>query len=85
MGKEFAVLDHQLDARAVHVHDAARADVEVADFAVAHLAVGQADKVPAGLDQRVGILAQQAVVGGLARQRDRVGFAFRRGNPSRRG
>ena len=56
--------------------DAAGADVQVADFAVAHLAVGQADEVPAGLNQRVGILAQQAVVGGLAGQGDGVGLGL---------
>ena len=45
VGEEFSVLNHQLNARAVHVHDAAGADVEVADFAVAHLAVRQADRI----------------------------------------
>ena len=76
MREEFAVLDHQIDARDVHVHDAAGADVEVADFAVAHLAFGQPDKRAAGVNQRVGILAQQAVVGWLARERDGIGFGF---------
>ena len=76
MREELAVLDHQLDAGAVHVHDAAGADVEVADFAVAHLPVGQADEVAAGVNERVGILAQQAVVGRLAGERDGVGLGF---------
>ncbi len=76
MGEEFAVLDHELDARAVHVHDASRADVEVADFAVAHLTFGQSDVRTAGVNQGVGILAQQAVVGGLAGKRDGIGFGF---------
>ena len=40
---ELAGLDHHVDLADVHVHDAAGADVEVADFAVAHLAGGQAD------------------------------------------
>ena len=35
--------DQQFDARDVHVHDAAGADVQMADFAVAHLSFGQAD------------------------------------------
>src|SRR5678816_4149180 len=74
--KEFAVLDHQLDAGAVHVHDTSGADVEMADFAVAHLSVGQADVVAAGLNQGVGIFAQQAIVVGLAGQSDGVGFAL---------
>ena len=76
MREKFAVLDHQVDAGDVHVHDAAGADVEVADFAVAHLPFGQADERPAGMNQRVGILAQQAVIGGLAGERDGVGFGF---------
>ncbi len=58
------------------MHDAAGADVEVADLAVAHLAFGQADERAAGVDERVGILAQQAVVGGLAGECDGVGFGF---------
>ena len=57
MRKEFPVLDHQVEARDVHVHDAAGADVQVADFAVAHLAFGQSDKRAAGVNERVGILA----------------------------
>ena len=60
----------------IHVDDAAGADVEVADFAVAHLPVGQADVRAAGLDERVGILAQQPVIGRLARERDGVGLGF---------
>ena len=76
MGEEFAVLDHQVDAGDVHVNDAAGADVEMPNFAVAHLPFGQADRRPAGLNQRVGIFAQQAVVVGLARERDGVGFGF---------
>ena len=76
MGEEFAVLDHQVDAGDVHVHDAAGADVEMADFAVAHLPFGQSDERAAGVNQRVGILAQQAVVGGLAGERDGVGLGF---------
>ena len=60
----------------VHLHDAACADVEVADFAVAHLAIREADKVIRGLDQRVGVLAQQLVVSGLARQGDGVVGGF---------
>ena len=76
MRKEFAVLDHQIDAGDVHVHDAASADVQMADFAVAHLPFGQADKRAAGLNERVGIFAQQPVIGWLARERDGIGFGF---------
>src|SRR5580704_11223551 len=76
VGKELSVLDHQIDAGDVHVHDAAGADVEMSDFAVSHLPFGQADKRSTGMDESVGIFAQQAVVGRLAGQRDRVGLGF---------
>ena len=42
------------------------------DFGVAHLPVRQADEVLAGTQQGVWVLAQQPVVGGLARLRDGV-------------
>ena len=58
IGEELAVLDHQLDASAVHVNDATRTDIEMADLAIAHLAVGQSNILPTGVDQRIGILAQ---------------------------
>ena len=73
---ELARGDQRVDARDVHLHNAARADVQVADFAVAHLPVGQADKMLRGADQRVGKLAQQLVVGGLAGQRNGVVGGF---------
>ena len=76
MRKQFPVLDHQIDARDVHVHDAPRADVEMPDLAVAHLPLRQSDKRPAGMNERVGILPQQAVIGGLAGESDGVGFGF---------
>ena len=76
MREEFAVLDHELDARAVHVHDASRADVEMPDFAITHLAVRQSDVRAAGVNQSVGIVAQKAVIIRLAGQRDGVGFGF---------
>jgi len=55
MLKEFSVLNHQVDARDIHVNDAAGADIEMADFAIAHLAFGQSDERTAGVDERVGI------------------------------
>jgi hypothetical protein len=48
----------------------------MANLTVAHLPFGQANKWPAGMNQRVGILAQQAVISGLARQRDRIRFSL---------
>ena len=74
--KEVSVLDHQLDARGIHVHNSTRADIQMSDFAVAHLTIRQPDIRAAGLNQRVGILAQQAVVNRLAGERDGVGFGF---------
>ncbi len=76
MRKEFAVLDHQIDAGDVHVNDASGANVKMPDFAVAHLPLGQTNKRPTGVNERVGILAQQSVVRRLARERDGVGFGF---------
>ena len=64
--------DHEVDPHHVHQEDAARADIEVADFAVAHLPFRQADGRAGGLDQRVGKLAQQFVVSRLARGGDGV-------------
>src|SRR6266568_7353819 len=76
MLKEFAILDHQLDAGRIHVDDASGADVQVSDFAVTHLIVRQADILAAGMNQRIGILAQQAVVNRLAGKSDGIGFSF---------
>ncbi len=56
--------------------DAAGADVEVADFAVAHLAFGKADGGAGGLDQGVGEFAQEFVVSGFAREGDGVALGF---------
>ncbi len=76
MREKLSVLDHQIDARDVHVHDAPGANVEVADLAVPHLPLGQSHERPAGMNQRVGILAQQPVIRRLARQRNGVGLGF---------
>ncbi len=76
VGEELSVLDHEFDAGAVHVNDPAGADVEVSDFAVTHLSVGQADELAAGVDEGIGIFAQQAVVGGLVGQSDGVGLGL---------
>ena len=73
---EFAGGDGHVDARDVHLHDAAGANVQMAHFAVAHLAVGQADKMFRRANERVGKLAQQLVVRGLAGQGDGVVGGF---------
>ena len=74
---ELAGLDHHVDLADVHVHNAAGADVEVADFAVAHLPRRKADKTSAGVDERVGKFSQQLVVVGLVGERDGVGVGRR--------
>ena len=76
MRKKFSILDHQLNPRAVHVHDSPGANVEMSDFTVAHLPVRQADVVAAGLNQRVGIFPQQAVIDWFAGHSDGIGFGF---------
>ena len=76
MREEFAVLDHQVDARDSMMHDAPGSNIQMADFAVPHLPLGQPDKRPAGVNQSVRILAQQPVIGRLARERDGVGLGF---------
>ncbi len=66
IGEEAAVEDGGVDAGHVHADDATGTEVQVADFAVAHLAVGQADKVVAGVEERVRKAAEKAVVDGFA-------------------
>ncbi len=70
--KELARLDHQIEPHDVHQQHPAGANIEVPDFAVAHLAVRQSDEVAGGVDQRVRILTQKFVIGGLARGGDGV-------------
>ena len=74
--EKFAVLDHQLNARRIHVNDPPRPDIQVPNFAVAHLSVGQADVRAASVNQRVRIFAKQAVIGRLAGKRDGIGLGF---------
>jgi hypothetical protein len=79
---QLLVGNEQVDARDVHVHDAAGADVEVADFAIAHLAFGKPDVGAGGVDERVGKFFEQHVVGGLARESDGVTFGFGAESPA---
>jgi hypothetical protein len=68
--------DELVDSGAVHVNDAAGADIQVADFAIAHLSDGKADGGAGGLDERVGKIFEDAIVVGLAREGDGVAFGF---------
>ena len=76
MLEEIPVLDHQINARDVHVHNAPRANVEVPHFAVPHLPFRQSDIRPTGMNQSVGILAQQPIVSRLTRHGNSVGLGF---------
>ena len=62
--------------------DSPGSDIQVPDFAVAHLSVGQTDVRAAGVDQRARILAQQAVIDRLAGQGDGVGFGLSTVSPA---
>ena len=61
VSKECTVHDGLCDAREVLKHDAAGADVRVADLAVAHLAVRQADVQTGGRELRVRPALQETV------------------------
>jgi hypothetical protein len=68
--------DEEIDARHVHVDDAAGTNVEVTDFAVAHLAFGEADGGAGGVDHCVGEIFEEGVVGGFAGESDGVALGF---------
>ena len=82
MPEEFPARDQLVDARDVHADDPAGSDVEVADFAVAHLAVRQAHEVIGSVQKGARELRKQLVVVGLARQRDGVVLDLRTIAPS---
>ncbi len=56
---EAAILDRHIDARQILRHHAAGADIHVADFGIAHLALRQADGAAGRGEQRMRILRQQ--------------------------
>src|SRR6266446_10124352 len=60
--EERAAGDELIHARDVHADDAARADIEVAHFAVAHLSFGQADEGARSVNQSVRKFPDQFVV-----------------------
>ena len=79
---ELLVGNQQIDARDVHVHDAARPNIHVAHFAVAHLPLRQSDRRPGSLDQRVGKFLHQRVIIRFPRERNRVALRLRSISPS---
>src|ERR1700678_4108490 len=74
--EELASVDGMINPCYVHAHDAAGAEVQMADFAVAHLTVRQADEMFTGANEGVGIFPQQAVVVGLASKSNCVTVSF---------
>src|SRR5258708_915888 len=82
MLEEFARRNHLIDSRDVHVDHASRADIQMPDFTVAHLPLGQSHKRSRGVDQCVRKIAQQRIVGGLARGRDGVALGSGRKSPT---
>ncbi len=53
--EELTRTDEQVDARDIHIDDAAGAHVHMTYFAVAHLTFGQPDVRTGGVDQSIGI------------------------------
>ena len=74
--EEAAVLDGDADARQVLQHHATRAEVEVADLGIAHLAVGKSDRPARGTEQRVGRSVPEFSPFRGVGERDGVGFAL---------
>src|SRR5437764_1432276 len=73
--------------RLVHTHevleeDATRADGEVPDFGVAHLARRQPDRLAGGLQRRVRVLRPEAIEDRRVRERDRVSGTGRSASPT---
>src|SRR3954471_22505441 len=73
---KLARADHQVDTGDVHVDDASRTHVHVADLAVAHLPLGQPDIRARRVDQRVRVTGKQVIVGRLACQGNGVTFRY---------
>ena len=82
MGEERAALDQLVDTGNVHLDNASGADIEMPDFAAAHLPLGQADERAVGADQRVRIVLPQPIEVGLARHLDGVVLRVRIMSPT---
>ena len=70
--EEGAGSDAVRDSNQILHHDPARAEVQVADFAVPHLAVGEADRRAARLEERLRRAVPEPVPDGGPAQLDRV-------------
>ena len=60
--REFAIGDRLVDAREILIDDAPRAEIEVADFAVAHLPIGQSHIHAARRQARLRILRVKLIM-----------------------
>ena len=74
---EFAIDDGFVDAREVLVNDAAGAEVEVADFGIAHLAYRQTDIEAARGEAALRIGGVEVIVKGRLREQRRIAIGFR--------
>ena len=72
IARELSVADRDVDPREILVDDAARADIEVADFGIAHLAFGKADAQLGGVDRRMRAGCEQLAPARRIGARDRV-------------
>src|SRR6266403_2402397 len=79
---QLLVGDEQVDAGDIHVYDAAGADVEVPDFTIAHLALGQADVRAGSVNQRIRKFLEQGVISRFARKGNGVAFGFSAESPA---
>ena len=80
--EEVAVANALVDPGEVLIDDAAGAHVHVADFGVAHLPGGQANRFPRRDQLRMRVPCRQLVEDGRARHRDRVVLALRANTPT---
>ncbi len=82
IGKEAAVSDGAVDAHDIHADDASGAQVQMSNLGIPHLAVGQANKVIARVDQSAWKFFDKMIVRWLASQRDGVAVRIRAIAPS---
>src|SRR5882762_207972 len=79
---QLLVGDEQVNAGDVHAYDAAGADIEVADFTIAHLAFRKADVWAGSVNQRIRKFLEQGVISRFARKGDGVAFGFSAESPA---
>ncbi len=70
--RKFARLDGAIDSRVVLVNHAARTNIQMADFGVAHLAARQTDRTFRSIDGRVREFVPQPIPVGFGRAADGV-------------